>query len=427
MDSGLATLRKGRKHGVPTPLSDAVAIAAILASLLVVVAGVCIYRRWSRKRSKRAPRFKHRNSDAVPLRTVLDSPGSERRSFRETREDPGLRDHASRIARDLGAIIASRYAEEASPPAAASPRADDAARTSLLYGKDDDIEAGGAARAGGEELTEMVAVAPEEEEEAVVVSNGEASAPAPAPATKAVYTALELRQMEGDGDASHCWQPIPSRNFNVRSATYMQDSKKVPSGQGSRLLAVEFFRAPAPVYDVAGRPGAPTATLGARCPDASLGSTFVVNMVLPAADGVYQLVMYYGILADERSGAAKLLKRFCSGSDAFRNARFKLIPSVEVGSWFVKKAVGSRPAILGKAVKQRFSKGKGYFEVDVDCNSSPAAGRVISVVKSYAKSLVVDLAFLIEAQNGDELPERLLGCARLSHIELDDALIPAYA
>ena len=76
MDAGLSTLRKGRKHGVPTPLSDAVAIAAILASLLVVVAGVCIYRRWSRNRSKRAPRFKHRNSDAVPLRTVLDSPGS---------------------------------------------------------------------------------------------------------------------------------------------------------------------------------------------------------------------------------------------------------------------------------------------------------------------------------------------------------------
>ena len=148
-------------------------------------------------------------------------------------------------------------------------------------------------------------------------------------------------------------------------------------------------------------------------------------MVLPAADGVYQLVMYYGILADERSGAAKLLKRFCSGSDAFRNARFKLIPSVEVGSWFVKKAVGSRPAILGKAVKQRFSKGKGYFEVDVDCNSSPAAGRVISVVKSYAKSLVVDLAFLLEAQADDELPEMCLGSGRISHIELSAEKVPA--
>ena len=78
-------------------------------------------------------------------------------------------------------------------------------------------------------------------------------------------------------------------------------------------------------------------------------------------------------------------------------------------------------------LRQKFFRGEDYLEVDVDCNSSPAAGRVISVVKSYAKSLVVDLAFLIEAQNGDELPERLLGCARLSHIELDDALIPAYA
>ena len=185
--------------------------------------------------------------------------------------------------------------------------------------------------------------------------------------------------------------------------------KKVPSGQGSRLLAVEFFRAPAPVYNVAGRPDADG--------DARRGARRVARLDRGEHGAArrgrrHQLVMYYGILADERSGAAKLLKRFCSGSDAFRNARFKLIPSVEVGSWFVKKAVGSRPAILGKAVKQRFSKGKGYFEVDVDCNSSPAAGRVISVVKSYAKSLVVDLAFLIEAQNADELPER---AARFAH------------
>ena len=30
----------------------------------------------------------------------------------------------------------------------------------------------------------------------------------------------------------------------------------------------------------------------------------------------------------------------------------------------------------------------------MDCNTSPAAGRVVSLVKSYAKSLVVDLAFV---------------------------------
>ena len=45
----------------------------------------------------------------------------------------------------------------------------------------------------------------------------------------------------------------------------------------------------------------------------------------------------------------------------------------------------------------------------------------------YAKSLVVDLAFVIEAQTADELPEQVLGGARLCHISLDDASIPALA
>ena len=31
---------------------------------------------------------------------------------------------------------------------------------------------------------------------------------------------------------------------------------------------------------------------------------------------------------DEGSGHATLLERFCSGSDAFRNARFKILPNV---------------------------------------------------------------------------------------------------
>ena len=111
--------------------------------------------------------------------------------------------------------------------------------------------------------------------------------------------------------------------------------------------------------------------------------------------------------------------------DAFRNARFKLIPSVSDGPWLVKSAVGSRPALLGKTLKQRFFVGEGYTEVDIDCNSSPAEGRIVSLVKSYAKSLVVDLAFVLEAQTAGELPETLLGSARLRHVDLSEEAIPS--
>ena len=82
--------------------------------------------------------------------------------------------------------------------------------------------------------------------------------------------------------------------------------------------------------------------------------------------------------------------------------------------------------MLGKTLRQRFHRGEEYFEVDVDCNSSPAAGRVVSLVKSYAKSLVVDLAFVIEAQTADELPEAVIGAARLMHIDLGERAVPSF-
>ena len=139
------------------------------------------------------------------------------------------------------------------------------------------------------------------------------------------------------------------------------------------------------------------------------------------------MVFYYGVLQSEAdTPAGRLYSRFCAGSDAFRNARFKLIPSVAEGPWLVKTGVGSRPSILGKALKVRFARGEGYTEVIVDCNSSPAAGRIVSLVKSYARSLVVDLAFVIEAQTADELPERLVGGTRMMHIDLSEQAVPTY-
>jgi len=241
-----------------------------------------------------------------------------------------------------------------------------------------------------------------------------------------VYSPLELRQMEDDGNDSHCWQPIPASGIMVRGARYLQDGYKQPSACCSELLAVEFFQARQAVHGAAARAEAPTSTLAARS-ERPLKLVFAVNLILPSASGVYQVVFYFGIFrSDEASPADLMLDRFLNGSDAFRNARFKLIPSVERGSWLVKKAVGSRPAILGKALKQRFHASKGLFEVAIDCNSSPAAGRVVSLVKSYAKSLVVDLAFVVEAKTTEELPERVIGCGRLSHIDLDDA-IPSFA
>lgn len=254
----------------------------------------------------------------------------------------------------------------------------------------------------------------------------EAPRPVAREAPPVQYGPLELRRREGAG-AVHCWQTLHPSEFEVRGANYLRDGKRLPSDQTSSLLAVELFHAADTMYNVAGRPGAPTASLAERATEHPIRSVLVVNLVIPAQEGVYQLVFYFGVWAgDEGSGHATLLERFCSGSDAFRNARFKLLPNVSEGSWLVKNGVGSTPAVLGKTLRQRFHRGESYFEVDVDCNSSPAAGRVVSLVKSYSKSLVVDLAFVIEAQSVAELPERVIGCGRLARIELTEDRIPSF-
>jgi hypothetical protein len=249
------------------------------------------------------------------------------------------------------------------------------------------------------------------------------SAPPPPPQ----YSHLELRQLEADGDTSHCWGSLPSRHVAVRGAHFLRDGRKVPSEPHSSCLAVELFRSASVVYDVASRADSPVHSLQSRSAQQIAAPIFVANLIIPATDGFYQLVLYFGLLRDERpSAASTLYERFINGTDAFRNARLKLIPSVAEGPWLVQSAVGSRPAILGKALKQRFSKGEGHFEVAIDCNSSPAAGRIVSLVKSYARSLVVDLAFVIEAQTADELPERVLGCVRMLHIDLSESGVPEF-
>ncbi|PON94693.1 Rho GTPase activating protein [Trema orientale] len=119
-----------------------------------------------------------------------------------------------------------------------------------------------------------------------------------------------------------------------------------------------------------------------------------------------------------------LLQRFVDGDDDFRNSRLKLIPSVPKGSWIVRQSVGSTPCLLGKAVDCNYIRGAKYLEIDVDIGSSTVANGVLGLVVGVITTLVVDMAFLVQANTTDELPERLIGAVRASHIELKSAIVP---
>ena len=142
---------------------------------------------------------------------------------------------------------------------------------------------------------------------------------------------------------------------------------------------------------------------------------FVVNIAMPGPPN-YHMVFYFAVddisTIDGSDGtpSSKLCSEFFFGNDnTFRDNTFKLIPQI--------KAVGSTPAIMGNKIKQTYFQGERYFELMIDTGSSAVAAGVIRICNGYARTLVVDLAFLFEGYNEETLPERILGTVTLKNVE----------
>lgn len=58
----------------------------------------------------------------------------------------------------------------------------------------------------------------------------------------------------------------------------------------------------------------------------------------------------------------------------------------------------------------------------MDIGSSIVANAIVHLAIGYINSLTVDMAFLIEGQAEEELPEKLLGTIRLKQLDLSAAV-----
>jgi hypothetical protein len=117
-----------------------------------------------------------------------------------------------------------------------------------------------------------------------------------------------------------------------------------------------------------------------------------------------------------------LLERFVNGDDAFRNSRFKLIPYISKGSWIVKQSVGKKACLVGQALEINYFRGSNYLELGVDIGSSTVARGVVSLVLGYLNNLVIEMAFLVQGNTQEELPEFLLGTCRLNYLDASKAV-----
>lgn len=108
-----------------------------------------------------------------------------------------------------------------------------------------------------------------------------------------------------------------------------------------------------------------------------------------------------------------------------RNKCLKLIPRVCAGPWMVKKMVGSTPALIGTKlpVTYRGSIQENFLEITMDVTKGPAFGNTVAnTVVGKADVVTVDLGFVIEGQEDSHtLPEQMLSCIRLHHLEMKKA------
>ena len=246
------------------------------------------------------------------------------------------------------------------------------------------------------------------------------------------------------------WSEIFAHNFMVRGMNYLNDNKKVCSESSLfQLLTVDLACSNAPNFH--GLCSHPNERIQQALQKEKVTGVkqlpsfvFAVNLCVPAAASTtptgttpvrspnktkstncYHLVVYFGIedlsiitTNHQSTAIGRLCHQFFFGDcDKFRDATFKLIPRITEGNFVVRKAVGSKPSILGKKLRQYYIRTDRFMELIVDIGSDSVATRIVKLALGYAKSLTVDMMFVLEGATDDTLPERILGGVRVKEID----------
>ena len=202
------------------------------------------------------------------------------------------------------------------------------------------------------------------------------------------------------------------------------DKVKVPAGPPEfRLVAVDLFEVESPQFNVCSHPLNRVAQARAR--GASRWS-FVIALHIPGPP-FYTFVHYFtpadpDIFQTDTPFVRTSRAFFFGDDDTLRDHTFKLIPKCVDANWVVKRAVGGTPAILGKKLKQTYYRREHYFELDIDIGSDAIAAGVVRLALGYARSIVVDIGYVLEGKTEAQLPESIMGAVRIKNIDMAAAV-----
>ncbi|CAL1385212.1 unnamed protein product [Linum trigynum] len=221
------------------------------------------------------------------------------------------------------------------------------------------------------------------------------------------------------------WASPPGNLFSLRSKNYFTKKQKSPGGDYLLSPAgMDWIKASTKLENVMGRPDnrVSQALRRAQSEGESLKSfVLAVNLQVPGKDP-HNAVFYFA--SPDPLPAGSLLHKFVNGDDEYRNQRFKIVNRIVKGPWVVKKTVGNHSAcLLGKALTCNYHRGPNYLEIDVDIASSAIATAILHLALGCVTSVTIDMGFLVEAQEEEELPERLIGAVRVCQMEMSSAAV----
>eukprot|EP01001_Neometanema_parovale_P010085 NODE_631_length_2234_cov_76.005211_g601_i0.p1 GENE.NODE_631_length_2234_cov_76.005211_g601_i0~~NODE_631_length_2234_cov_76.005211_g601_i0.p1 ORF type:complete len:643 (-),score=101.77 NODE_631_length_2234_cov_76.005211_g601_i0:304-2133(-) len=268
----------------------------------------------------------------------------------------------------------------------------------------------------------------------------------PAPAMKMVGSTVT--QLQGE-PVPHQWGPLPGTGFEVRiGPDYRKNKKKAPSSPViCETIGVDLFSSPHKITHIFPRLQRPQKMKQEG------GHSFIINVMLPSyAPSMWQkvwdgpghsLVMYLWIPPElmteveaANSGHLGLLRRFIhANEEAQPNLiydRMKMIGKImnadEVELYSTERGLVSKynaKPVLTRPQHQIYH-GSNYTEVDVDVHTFGFIARKgLNGFLPRIAGMVLDVGFVIEGEDNNELPEVILGCFRANKLSLDEA-VPWY-
>lgn len=223
---------------------------------------------------------------------------------------------------------------------------------------------------------------------------------------------------------SNGWASPPGDLFSLRSKNYFSRKQKSPSGDWLlKPAGVDWLRSTSKLDNVLARPDNRVAHALRKAQSLNRSQKtfiFAVNLQVPGREH-HSAVFYFA--TEDPIPPGSLFYRFVHGDDAFRNQRFKIVNRIVKGPWIVKATVGNYAAcLLGKALICNYHRGSNYLEIDVDIGSSAIANAILHLALGYVTTVTIDMGFVVEAQEEEELPEKLIGAVRICQMEMSSAM-----